>query len=614
MQKNNKIKWVWRTYLQPHQGGLMFNKAKKAITLLLLTLALAGCANQVNANTPIPEEKPGQSEVEVEPSEPELTEEEKAQQELEKKLAEREELEEQRKTELGEFYVPLVPIGQEREKNSVEVMALYATGHTAGNPLSKENIDAYGAYVKALAQKDTLKAKELSPYAEKANKFERIIGIAVGTEINGLVINIKDDNGFITYNSDVEVVQKMNKNTPIPIDDVKNMLKVLKDYDIYTIGRIVTFKDKNFAVQSPEHSIQLKSGGTWLDPNSGNIPWINPFDQYVWDYNVAIAKEAALLGLDEIQFDYVRFPDGAKRYNPITEFPGRNGRDKDEAIADFLQYAKKELEPYNVNIGADVFGIITRTWDDYPEDIGQTWILMGEHVDNMAPMVYPSHYSTGWYNLENPNAHPYLVVKGAMEEAVEKNASMEKPPVIRPWIQDFDWAGIEYGPAKVRDQIIAAKELGITEYMIWNPSNVYDPYAFMLTEAEKTSTYPIDKGELDYREKSPADAADKYLSGMLQDRYSYMYLMEPVKDRVKDFEEYSELKAASNIKLLNYKVKSYEMDLADKDKALVELYYKLEVSSGETKQIVEKDNVKWTAVRENNIWKIQAKFDTSSNQ
>lgn len=600
--------------LQLHQGGLMFNKAKKAIILLLLTSVLAGCTGQVNANTPIPEAKPGQSDVEDVSTEPELTEEEKAQQELEKKIAEREELEKQRKTELGEFYVPLVPIGQERDKKSIEVMALYATGHTAGNTLSKENIDAYGAYIKALAENDTLKAKELSPGAEKANKFERIIGIAVGTEINGLVINVKDDNGFITYDSDVEIVQKMNESTPIPIDDVKNMLQVLKEYDVYTIGRIVTFKDKNFAVQSPEHSIQLKTGGTWLDPNSGNIPWINPFDQYVWDYNVAIAKEAALLGFDEIQFDYVRFPDGAKKYNPITEFPGRNGRDKDEAIAEFLQYAKKELEPYNVNIGADVFGIITRTWDDYPEDIGQTWILMGEHVDNMAPMVYPSHYSTGWYNLENPNAHPYLVVKGSMEEATEKNASMEKPPVIRPWIQDFDWAGIEYGPAKVRDQIIAAKELGITEYMIWNPSNVYDPYAFMLTDKEKDATYPFDKGELDYREKSPSDAADKYLTGMLQDRYSYMYLMEPVNDRVKSFDEYSELKATSNIKLLNYNVKNYAIDPANKDRASVELYYKIEVADGDVKQVIEKDNIKWIAVRENNIWKIQAKFDTTVNQ
>lgn len=588
----------------------MFNKAKKAIIILLLTTALAGCAGQVNANTPIPEDETNKSE--VVPSEPQITDEEKAQQELERKTAEREELEKKRKEELGEFYVPLVPIGEGREKKNLDVKALYATGYTAGNSLNKENIDAYGAYVKALAENDTLKAKELSAAAEKANKLERIIGITVGTEINGLVINVKDDNGFITYESNVEAVQKLNENTPISIKDVKSMLQVLKEYDVYTIGRIVAFKDKNFAVQSPEHSIQLKSGGTWLDPNSGNVPWINPFDKYVWDYNVAIAKEAALLGFDEIQFDYVRFPDGAKKYNPITEFPGRDNRDKDEAVAEFLQYAKKELEPYNVNLGADVFGIITRTWDDYPEDIGQTWILMGEHVDNLAPMIYPSHYSTGWYNLDNPNAHPYLVVKGAMEEALEKNASMEKPPVIRPWIQDFDWAGIEYGPGKVRDQIIAAKEIGVTGYMIWNPSNSYDPYSFMPTDAEIAATYPLDKGELDYKEKTPADAADKFLSGMIQDRYSYMYLMTPVKDRVKNFDEYAQLQAVSDIKLLNYKVYGYEMNPDNKELATVDLYYKIEVKDGETKQIIEKDNVKWNAVKENNIWKIKCDFDTSS--
>jgi hypothetical protein len=593
-------------------GGFMFKNVKHAILLLILTAVLTACTDSASANSPIsgevnePANETPQGEV---PLQPELTEEEKAAQELEKKIAEREELEKTRKEEYKEFYVPLVPVSEQREKKYVEVRSLYATGHTAGNDLNKENIDAYSEYVKALQSNDKALASSLYAAADKANKFERIVGIADATEINGLVINVKDDNGFITYESDVEIVQKMNQNTPIPIKDVKKMLEVLKDYDIYTIGRIVAFKDKNFAVLSPDHSIQLKTGGTWLDPNSGNIPWINPFDKYVWNYNIAIAKEASLLGFDEIQFDYVRFPDGAKKYNPITEFPGRNGRDKDVAIAEFLQYAKEELAPYSVNIGADVFGIITRTWDDFPEDIGQTWILMGQHADNLAPMVYPSHYSTGWYNLENPNANPYLVVKGAMEEAIEKNSSMENPPHIRPWIQDFDWQGIEYGPDKVRAQIIAAKELGVTEYMIWNPSNVYDPYAFMLTETEKNTIYPLDKGELDYREKTPGDSADKYLSGKLNGRFSYMYLMIPVADREKDFDSFLKTIESSNIKLLSYKVTSYEMDPADKDKATVNLNYKIEIKNGDVSQIVEKNDVKWQSVRENNIWKIKAVFD-----
>jgi len=588
----------------------MFKKAKYAILLLLLTVLLTSCTESADADVDTTTPGASNGDVEIVPSDPEISEEEKAKLELEKRKAEREELEKQRKEQLGEFYVPLIPVGEERDKKTVEVKALYVTAHTAENELNKENIDAYGAYVKALEEKDSQKARELFDSAEKANKFERIVGIAAATEINGLVINVKDDNGFITYESNVEIVQDMNKDTPVPIKDIHKMLKVLKEYDIYTIGRIVAFKDKNFAVKNPDHSIQLKSGGTWLDPNSGGIPWINPFDQYVWDYNVAIAKEASLVGFDEIQFDYVRFPDGAKTYNPITEFPGRNGRDKDEAIADFLEYSRKELEPYNVNLGADVFGLITRTWDDYPEDIGQTWILIGEHVDNICPMVYPSHYSTGWYNLENPNAYPYLVVKGAMEEAIEKNSSMEKPPVVRPWIQDFDWAGIVYGPDKVRDQIIAAKELGIFEYMIWNPSNVYDPYAFMLTEKEKAVVYPLDKGELDYKEKSPVDGAEKFLTGMLQGKYSYTYLMTPLAYRAKDFDEFSKLQEESYIKLLNFKVYSYTMDAYDNNKANVSLYYKIEVKKGDTTEIIEKDNVVWEAVRELNIWKIKADWDT----
>lgn len=578
---------------------MLFKFKKLLIILSLMSSALlVSCNNSVETNNPI------NSEEDIE-----IIDSEEQKNDVEKQKAERENLEKQRKEKLGEFYVPLLPLGENKEKKNTEVKALYLTGHTAGNELRKPYIDAYGEYVKALSENNAKKAAGLKEVAEQANKFERIIGIAVGTEINGLVINVKDDNGLMTYDSNVKIVQEMNQNTPIPIKDIKGMLKILQDYDIYTIGRIVTFKDKNFAEHKPAHAIQLKSGGTWYDKNSNNVPWVNPFDKYVWDYNIAIAKEAALMGFDEIQFDYVRFPDGAKYYNQITEFPGRNNRDKDEAIAEFLKYSKEELEPYNINIGADVFGIITRTWDDFPEDIGQSWILMGEHVDNIAPMIYPSHYSTGWYNLENPNANPYLVVKGSMQEALEKNSSMENPSVIRPWIQDFDWEGIEYGPKEVRAQIIAAKELGINEYMIWNPSNVYDPHCYIETSAEKGKTYPIDKGELDFAEKSPQDAADKYMSGKLNKRFSYMYLMTPIKDRDSDFDKFLEIQEKNEIVLKSYKIYGYEINSKDNNKAIVDLYYKYETLVDGKVKIVEKDHAKWQAVKENGIWKIEENFN-----
>ncbi|MDF2678497.1 MAG: hypothetical protein K0Q97_2849, partial [Bacillota bacterium] len=238
----------------------------------------------------------------------------------------------------------------------------------------------------------------------------------------------------------------------------------------------------------------------------------------------------------------------------------------------------------------------------------QSWILMGEHVDNLAPMIYPSHYSTGWYNLENPNANPYLVVKGSMQEALEKNSSMKSPSVIRPWLQDFDWEGIEYGPKEVRAQIIAAKELGINEYMIWNPSNVYDPRSYMETSVEKSTAYPLDKGELDFSEKSPQDAADKYLSGKLNKRFSYMYLMTPIKDRDSDFDKFLEIQEKSEIALKNYKIYGYEINKKDTNVALVDLSYKYETLVDGKVQTVEKDHVKWQAIKENGIWKIQENF------
>lgn len=588
----------------------MRKKLKTAATAILLAALIMtlSCNRTVTTDVKVPSaDEQGQNTKEQ--SEPQMSEEEKALNEQKTKIAEREELENTRKSQQGEFYVPLIPIEEEEEKKTIEVKALYATGHTAGSEIDKNRIDDYSAYVKALAEGDVEKASELSVKAEEATRFERIIGIAVATEINAVVINVKDDDGYVTYESSVDIVERMNEGVPVQIKDVKTMLRVLKEYGVYTIGRIVTFKDKNFAVENPEHAIQLKEGGTWLDPNSGNIPWVNPFDKYVWEYNITIAKEAALLGFDEIQFDYVRFPDGAKSYNPITEFPGRQGRDKDEAIAEFLSFASEELKPYNVNVGADVFGIITRTWDDYPEDIGQTWILMGQHVDNICPMVYPSHYGPGWYNQDDPNSHPYEVVRGAMMEAAEKNSSMMQPPTVRPWIQDFNWAGVEYGPDKVRAQIIAAKELGYSEYMIWNPSNSYDPYSFMPGKEEQKTVYPLDTGERDLAGRTPAEAADKYLSGEQYGRYSYMYLMTPKNERTEDFDEFQASVEQKGEVLVNYTIHGYEIDPSDTNKASVTLNYIYDVQGNDSTETVEKNGAVWEAVREDGIWKIKKTID-----
>ncbi len=535
----------------------------------------------------------------------EMSEEEKKA-ELEKKIEERKALEEQRKQELGEFYVPLLSLDDEREIERIEAKGLFVTGNVAGMPVDKSNVEMYAQYTKALGENDSAKISELKSKVEKLNKFEKILGIAVATEINTVVIDVKDDDGIMTYKSDLAIVDQVEANRNVRIKDIKELMNLLKEYDIYPIARIVTFKDKNFASHRTDHAIQLKSGGVWRD-NKG-VAWVNPYDKFVWNYDIAIAKEAALNGFKEIQFDYIRFPDNANKYNPITEFPGRDGRAKDEAVEGFLEYAKKELEHYKVNLAADVFGVITRSWDDKPEDIGQTWRKMAKSIDYMCPMIYPSHYGAGWYGYPVPDKEPYGVLAGALKEAIERNASLENPPIIRPWIQGFTapWikGHINYTPKEVRDQILAGKELGINEYIVWNAGNTYDPLAYFPMETEKNVISPDNRQdkEKDLIGRTPDYVLKDYLSSEKNKVYSRMYLLTPIKDRVFAYDEFKKSIEALNLKLVKFDVKEY--NLVDENNAEVKLSYEYStmVEEKEFKAIKEEDS--WKLKKENGIWKV----------
>ncbi|MFA5523999.1 MAG: putative glycoside hydrolase [Tissierellales bacterium] len=526
--------------------------------------------------------------------------------EYEKRVEERNALEEQRKKDLGDFYVPLLPLDDERDKEKVEAKGLFVTGNVAGMTVDKANVEMYAEYTTALHEKNNVKISELSSKVDKFNKFEKILGIAVATEVNSLVIDVKDDNGLMTYKSNLPIVKQVEADNYSRIKDVKVLMELLDEYDIYPIARIVTFKDKNFASNRFDHAIQLKNGGVWRD-NKG-VAWVNPFDRFVWDYNIAIAKEAVLNGFKEIQFDYIRFPDNAKSYNLTTHFPGREDRTKDEAIEDFLEHAKNELEPYRVNIAADVFGVITRSWDDRPEDIGQTWRKMAKSIDYMCPMIYPSHYGTGWYGYSVPDQHPYGVLAGSLREAIERNASLENPPVIRPWIQGFtaDWVSgyIKYGPNELREQILAGKELGINDYLVWNSSNVYNPLAYFPSEAENNVVVPdrIQDKEKDLLGRTPDSVLKDYLGAEKNKKYSKMYLLTPVEDRVYDYEEFKSSIDGLNLKLVKFNVKEYT--LIDENNAEVKLSYEYstKVEEKELKALNEDDT--WKLKKENSIWKV----------
>ena len=294
-------------------------------------------------------------------------------------------------------------------------------------------------------------------YTELLNLVER-------TELNAMVINVKDDDGLITFQVAEPVAVKGGAVTEA-LGDVRTLLADLERRGIYTIARVVTFKDPRAAAANPQLAAQRVGGGLWRDYNG--VAWLDPYNREAWDYVVRIAKAAALAGFKEIQFDYVRFPtDGNLE---LIVYPKRDGRAREQVIGDFLTHARKELRPYGVWVSADVFGLVTSVSDDM--GIGQKLEEVARGVDYMSPMVYPSHYARGNLGIPNPNAAPYQTIYRSMLDA---KVRLNKFPhvTMRPWLQDFSW-GHPYGPDEVRGQIQAVYDAGYKEWILWNAANVY---------------------------------------------------------------------------------------------------------------------------------------------
>lgn len=522
-------------------------KAIKILAIVvILSLVLAGCSSQPSKIQDPPKEVPAINYDESDFNS--LPEEKKA--ELRK---EREELEEERKVQLGEFYVPLPPLGEEPIINTVKAKALYLTANVAGFEFNEEDINYYAEYIRAVSGQSD-KPVDVSRLSD-VNKLEKALAICESTEINALVIDVKNDDGLVAWNSDIGVVNQVKSNWNTPLKNYDKLMNYLKEKNIYRIARVVAFKDPYFAKTNSQHAIQLKNGGVYID-YSGKA-WVNPFDEYVWNYLLSISKEAALRGFEEIQYDYVRFPDDAAKYNPITEFPGRNGRDKDEGIEEFLKFAESELEPYGVHLSADVFGIITRSWDDKPEDIGQTWRKIADRVEYICPMIYPSHYGPGLYGFAVPDQHPYEIVRLALLEGIERNAAQKKPGIIRPWVQGFNapWVKgyINYDAKTISDQLVASMELGIDEYIIWNASNNYEPMSFFY---HNRINKDIRKSNEDILARTPEMTLRKYLDAEKKIISSQLYLLTPITERQDDYDAFALEINNSQLMLKNYEILS----------------------------------------------------------
>lgn len=307
-------------------------------------------------------------------------------------------------------------------------------------------------------------------------RLEKLLKLIDDTELNAMVIDIKEDRGYITYKTDNPELLKLGT-TQNYIGDINILMDTLEEHEVYPIARIVVFKDTVLAKKRPDLSF-LKADGTLLTNNKKEPEsFVNPYKKEVWDYNIEIAKEAVKIGFKEIQFDYVRFPEGFEKKADSVEY-FKDDRTRVDVVAEFVKYAREQLNPLGVRVSVDIFGFAASV--PAAEGIGQDFEKISRDADVICPMIYPSHYSTGWFDSKVPDAAPYVTINGAMVDTHKKLEPLgDIKPIIRPWIQDFTatWVigHIPYGKKEVELQIKALKDNGVNEYLLWNSSNIYTP-------------------------------------------------------------------------------------------------------------------------------------------
>ena len=296
--------------------------------------------------------------------------------------------------------------------------------------------------------------------------------------LNTLVFDVKGDRGLIPYASKVPLAVEIGATKVRTIGNLPGLLAQLKAREIYTIGRIVVFKDTLLAQARPQWAIKNANGSLWHDREG--LAWIDPFQTAAQDYVISVAEEAAAAGFDEIQFDYVRFPDATGVVLAKTS----TQPDRVAAITGFLRNARQHLQPYNVFTSADIFGYVA--WNTNDTFIGQKLEELSGAVDYLSPMLYPSGFQFGIPGHRNPVLSPYNIVYDTLKEAMRRTAG--SPVRYRPWLQGFpDYAfdRRKFGTAEISAQIKGADRAGAIGWMLWNPRNVYSTDGLMPEESSR---------------------------------------------------------------------------------------------------------------------------------
>jgi hypothetical protein len=309
-------------------------------------------------------------------------------------------------------------------------------------------------------------------WAAIGTKVWQLVGLAEQTGINALVIDVKDDRGFVLYHSRVALAHEIGADTvrPLSAERLRALLDTLRTRHIYPIARIVVAKDPLLATRRPAWAIRSRSDPEVAWHDRQGRPWVDANQRGVWQYAVDLAREAIDYGFSEVQFDYVRFPDDKSLMREAT-FPLAHGRTRAEVIHEQLGFVHSALAPLGVPVSADVFGLTASDTTDM--GIGQRWEMFVDQVDIVSPMSYPSHYAPGTYHLQNPNAHPYVVIDHTLKDAARRSVGIPHAANLRPWYQDFTLGPPHYGSTEVRAQIQAGYDNGIRSWLLWNPGSRY---------------------------------------------------------------------------------------------------------------------------------------------
>jgi hypothetical protein len=338
---------------------------------------------------------------------------------------------------------------------------------------------------------DIIRGLYLNAYAAgSSNRLRQLLAIADSTEINAFVVDVKDERG-LHYRSQLEHPMRLTAPGELTIRDLRAFADSMRAHGIWTIARIVVFKDPVLSKAEPDWSVRQAGGALWVD-KAGNT-WVSPWDERVWDYNLDIAEEVARAGFNEIQFDYVRFAE-PYRSLPAQVHPRARGN-RPDAIAAFLNEAKRRLHPLGVTVAADVFGLSPNEGGDV--NIGQQWETLSAIADHLLPMMYPSHYfPTHLPGVQRPDLMPYEVLFKSAGMARVRNDQLQeagvRPARVIPWLQAFSatWLGRNhqtYGPQQIRDQKRGVYDVGFDDWILWHPGSKYDHIVAGLERGEPQS-------------------------------------------------------------------------------------------------------------------------------